>query len=475
MDETEAAQADPRVVKRFGVFAAGAGAGAAAVAALVLVGWALDVALLKSVLPGHVDMKVNAAVALLTTGVALICCRSPSSGMRTFSGVLSTVVMVIGGVTLAQYLFGFDAGIDLLWVDDPVARALGRPPGRMSQLSSLGLLLVGAIGVATSQLRWVAAAQAMALVVIAIALYALSTFGYVGWSTDGRNPFNPVALHTAALLLLLALGWLAARPEAGMMRVLSARSFGGTLSRRALLPAIMVPTALSYVAQSLQMRSLLSPEGTITLLAVASGGLVAWIIWSVSELLDRVEREQRVTSHLREDASTDPLTALANRRAFQVAIEGLLRRRREQDAVFSLLMLDLDRFKGYNDAYGHVAGDQALRLVGHLLAAALRPGDIAARYGGEEFAVLLPGIDGDRARLVAERIRLDFLDAPWPHQAMTASIGVAQAQAVDDEESLVARADRALYAAKASGRNRVVTDSTLNLPDEPAPLQPQLL
>ncbi len=459
MQHTEAGQSDPRVVEGFAVFARGAGVLAAAVALLVLLGWALDLALLKSLLPGHVEMKVNTAVGVLVIGVALAGCTLATPRLRNASGLLSLVVLGIGAATLAQYLGGYDFGIDTLWRDDPVA--LGRPPGRMSQLSSVAFVLLGAIGVATCLLRWVAMAQAFALAVIAIALYALSTFGYLGLDGDGRSPFHPVALHSALLFLLLSLGWLAARPEAGMMRILSARSFGGALARRALLPAIMVPTVLSYIAQALQGRGLLSADATITLLAVASGGLVAWIIWSVSVLLDRVERERRVTTHLLEDANTDALTGIANRRAFHAAVEGLLRHRREKDAVFSLLMLDLDRFKVFNDTHGHVAGDHALRDAGHLVKAALRPGDIAARYGGEEFAVLLPGIDGPRAVQVAERIRQDFHRHAWEHSPLTISIGVAQAGADDDEEHLVARADRALYAAKAAGRDRVVDGAAL--------------
>jgi diguanylate cyclase (GGDEF)-like protein len=259
------------------------------------------------------------------------------------------------------------------------------------------------------------------------------------------------------------------------MRVLAAQSFGGTLARRALLPSVLVPTLLSYVAQRLQANGLLSPDATITLLAVASGGMVAWIIWSVSVLLDRVERERRVTSHLLEDANTDALTQVPNRRAFQATIEGLLRHRREKDAVFSLLMLDLDRFKAFNDTHGHVAGDHALRTVGHLIKAALRPGDLAARYGGEEFAVLLPGLDGPHAVQVAERIRRDLYLNAWQHQPLTVSIGVAQARADDDEERLVARADRALYAAKAAGRDCVVDEASLPLATTTASARPDLV
>jgi diguanylate cyclase (GGDEF)-like protein len=475
VQQTEPGFSDPVVVAGFRSFSRGAGVLAVAVALLVLAGWAWDLPSTRDLMAGGVEMKVNAALGMVLAGVALLCCQSPSGRLRHLSGALSLAVLVLGGVTLAQYLCGFDAGIDTLWRDDPVSVALGRAPGRMSQLSAVAFVLLGGAGIAVCSARTISLAQGLVLGVMAIALYALSAFGYHGLESDRIGAFVPVPLPAASLFLLMALGWLAARPGLGLMRVLAAQSFGGTLARRALLPSVLVPTLLSYVAQRLQANGLLSPDATITLLAVASGGMVAWIIWSVSVLLDRVERERRVTSHLLEDANTDALTQVPNRRAFQATIEGLLRHRREKDAVFSLLMLDLDRFKAFNDTHGHVAGDHALRTVGHLIKAALRPGDLAARYGGEEFAVLLPGLDGPHAVQVAERIRRDLYLNAWQHQPLTVSIGVAQARADDDEERLVARADRALYAAKAAGRDCVVDEASLPLATTTASARPDLV
>jgi diguanylate cyclase (GGDEF)-like protein len=192
---------------------------------------------------------------------------------------------------------------------------------------------------------------------------------------------------------------------------------------------------------------------------LGSGGLVAWLVWSVGTLLDRIERARWVARGLREDANTDALTGLGNRRAFQQAIDGLLLQRRDTDSDFSLLMIDIDHFKRYNDAHGHPAGDEVLKLVGLALKAALRPGDVAARFGGEEFTVLLPGIDGGRAIKVAERIRRDLEHTGWPFEPVTVSIGAAQATHEENPDHLVARADAALYRAKNSGRNRVVLDA----------------
>ena len=432
-----------------------------AVSAMVLLGWWLGSEAMKAVLPGQTTMKINTAIGLGACGLALLACQWPRTRGGPASGLLSLFVAVLGLVTMAQFIWGIDLGIDTLFHDDRQAIDRGRIPGRMSELTTLAFALLGLAGLATCSPRRLWLAQASALGVLLIALYAMSTYGYQMASRTPVTPFFPVAIHTGILLLVLvlALGWLAARPGEGMMRVLASASFGGVLTRRALLPSLLIPSLLAFVAQWLQSNEVLTPQATLTLLAVGSGGLVAWLVWSVGALLDRLEGERRVLRGLREDAFTDVLTGLGNRRAFQQAIEGMLMQRRESDSDFALLMLDIDHFKRYNDSHGHPEGDEVLRLVGAALRAALRPGDVAARFGGEEFAVLLPGIGGGLALKVAERIRRDLERTAWPHEPVTVSIGAAQATHDESPEHLVARADAALYRAKREGRNRVVLDA----------------
>ena len=137
---------------------------------------------------------------------------------------------------------------------------------------------------------------------------------------------------------------------------------------------------------------------------------------------------------------------------------------KQPERRFALLLLDLDHFKNLNDTYGHPAGDAALRSLARLLTQHLRKGDQAARYGGEEFVVILPGSDEERSLLAAERLRsalekhrFVFEGARIP---LTASLGVAVWPADGREpEALLSAADRALYAAKQGGRNRVVAAS----------------
>jgi diguanylate cyclase (GGDEF)-like protein len=372
---------------------------------------------------------------------------------------LSTAVLLLGAATLVEYGSGVDLGIDTLLFEDPQAVAEGRPPGRMSQISALAFVLLGWRGMERGDDARVWLTQALALAVVAIGLFALSAYGYAMGTGSREAPFTPISVHTAILLLLLGLGWLAAQPHAGVMRVMSAQSIGGELARRTLLPALLIPAVLSYVAQLLRNGELLSDGAIITLLAVSSGVAVATMIWWASALLDRVESHRRVASHLRDSANTDALTGLGNRRAFDAALRRLLDAHAGGGAPFSLLLLDLDHFKSYNDTYGHPAGDEALRQAGQLLGLALRPGDIACRYGGEEFGVLLPGTAAEGAMIVAERIVQDVRGGLWLKRAVTASVGAATVQPGDEPNRLVARADAALYAAKRAGRDRALFQS----------------
>jgi diguanylate cyclase (GGDEF)-like protein len=174
---------------------------------------------------------------------------------------------------------------------------------------------------------------------------------------------------------------------------------------------------------------------------------------------------RRLLLALRGQASTDARTGLTNTRAFDEAVERILVNRGEREPL-SVLMLDLDHFKEFNDRYGHPAGDEALRAFAHLLRACIRDNDIAARYGGEEFAICLPGTPVMAAVEVAERIRERTEStiiplAPGVTGHLTVSIGVAAAPADGTERlALLKVADDSLYRAKLAGRNRVVARQT---------------
>jgi diguanylate cyclase (GGDEF)-like protein len=169
---------------------------------------------------------------------------------------------------------------------------------------------------------------------------------------------------------------------------------------------------------------------------------------------------RRLLAALHGQANTDPRTGLANNRAFDGAVEQMLASRAGSESA-SVLMIDLDHFKLFNDRHGHPAGDEALRSFAGVLRSCMRDGDVAARYGGEEFAVLLPGVDPESALAIAERIRSRTEStiislAPGLTDRITVSIGIASAPEQGLERvALLRLADEALYRAKAGGRNRI--------------------
>jgi diguanylate cyclase (GGDEF)-like protein len=163
----------------------------------------------------------------------------------------------------------------------------------------------------------------------------------------------------------------------------------------------------------------------------------------------------RLQDRLREASLSDPLTGIANRRHLAVLLEHELPLALRQGTSLSILLLDVDNLKHINDTGGHAAGDRALLAVARALRAASRRSDIAARTGGDEFAVLAPGADSREAMRVAERIRALLAADPG---APRVSIGVASVPeiTVRDAASFLAAADKALYCAKSSGRDRIV-------------------
>lgn len=180
------------------------------------------------------------------------------------------------------------------------------------------------------------------------------------------------------------------------------------------------------------------------------------------ELRERTAQLEVANAALEELATVDSLTGLANRRRFDVFIQHEWQRAQRSHQPLSLLLVDADRFKLFNDRYGHLAGDESLRRIADVLRQAThRASDLAARYGGEEFAVVLANTDLPGAMTVAEGIRervqsLGIPHADAPEGVVTVSAGVATRSAEQSVMQWIGAADRALYEAKRAGRNRVV-------------------
>jgi len=176
------------------------------------------------------------------------------------------------------------------------------------------------------------------------------------------------------------------------------------------------------------------------------------VVTTFSDITSRRASEKQLEAL----ATTDGLTGIRNHRAFHERLTLEISRAVRYNHGLALIMVDVDHFKSFNDAFGHPAGDSVLKIVAGILERHARTTDMAARYGGEEFAIILPETDTLSATVLAERIRAAIEQTEWEHRPITASMGVAFFSLdLTDPSNFVARADRALYRAKAQGRNQV--------------------
>jgi diguanylate cyclase len=180
---------------------------------------------------------------------------------------------------------------------------------------------------------------------------------------------------------------------------------------------------------------------------------------------NEISNLQQSLEAIRAESLTDPLTGLGNRKYFDRMIDMAVRDALASGEPLSLLMFDIDHFKSFNDSYGHLTGDQVLRLVGLSLKQTIKGQDITARYGGEEFAVVLPNTALRQALTVADHIRRAVMAKELKKKStgeilgrVTISVGVSMLKPGDDTDSLIERADACLYAAKRNGRNRVICE-----------------
>ncbi|MBS0570047.1 MAG: GGDEF domain-containing protein [Proteobacteria bacterium] len=442
---------DAAVARGFIAFSRIVGWTLAAIALALLAAWIGSFGSLRALLQSDFAMHAGAAVACLLACAALVLGKRAARA----SLAISLLLAAYGAAELSCRVFAPDLGIRN-GLDALLPAWPGRPPARMTGLAAAGFALLGVVGAAVVLERAVWLREACALAVIAIAVASSTAYGLL-LSGEAADLLSRLPAMTAVSLLLLALAWMASVPTTGLTRVAVADSAGGAFARRLILPSLLLPAVLTFAFKHVQLQLHLPEAMTLALATAATGGAVATMIVWVAFLLDRGERQRRAVAALRADASTDALTQLANRREFDTVLAQLLHER--GDGALALLMLDLDRFKVFNDRFGHQAGDEVLRETGRLLRAEVRPRDLVARYGGEEFAIVLPESDAQRAQRVGERILAAFRTNAWPLHPVTLSIGAAIAVPGDTPQSLAQRADAALYRSKQEGRDRFTADA----------------
>jgi len=448
-------------------------------ASLVMLGWILDIEALKSVFPDMATMKANTALAFLSLGTSLLLALIKINGVNLYRMhyVLALLVFGFGLLTMIEYIFAWDAGIDnILFVDR--GTPLDQYPGRPSLGTAINFTLLGL----AFWLKWRGVARRvaslMAMIVFLISL--LAVYGYVLAAPVLYSVifYNSMAIHTALLFILLTLGCLAFDPMGWLVNIVFSEKIGGNLSRWLLPFALFGPALLAMLFEYGVKRDLYHSEFGLALLSVSiavTSAILILFFANRTNALDEIRRGKealekthaelkffadglaKANARLELLSGTDPLTELSNRRVFNARLGEEMARSHRYKLPLSVLLLDVDNFKTYNDAYGHPEGDEVLKTIAHVLTQSVREVDCVARLGGEEFGIVMPETDMTRARVTAERVRVAVEQVAWSKRVVTVSIGIAAiSETIHDAKSLVGAADAALYDAKHKGRNCVV-------------------
>ncbi|MEV6300492.1 GGDEF domain-containing protein [Actinoplanes sp. NPDC051861] len=382
--------------------------------------------------PGIPDICYLVGYPLMALGLLLII-RRRTPGWDGASAIDAAIVAVGAGYVVYEFVIAPTWGVDA----DNLTRfvSVAYPLGDLMLIVVGARLMLGA-GPRTTSLRLIGAYLVMVL--FADTMYSVQSLN----GTYQAANFLDVFWIAGSFLMAGAV----LHPRAALMiKPSNAATPDATTSRLLLLAvaAMVAPTSLLI----LDART---GEPHVSAAAIVCNVLFLLVLFRMTGLV----RAQRLA------AITDGLTGLRSRRYFEESLGNEGARAARYHLPLSMLLLDIDHFKQVNDTYGHNGGDRVLVEVTHRLGELIRPGDVVARYGGEEFAVLLPNTGPAQAREIAERIRRGVSSAPIAvaetrMSKVTVSVGIAGMPASATTDELVLAADRALYAAKNAGRNRV--------------------
>lgn len=320
-------------------------------------------------------------------------------------------------------------------------------------------LILGSLNYVINDIRWVAymhwSTSALSLGLIYWHTRAPHHTLFVSWAVVIVSAVVLIAYLVVMEGRDYSLFWLAIYPPVAFF--LLGRRWGHITS------TLVVGGSLVYVAQ-------VSPSWAPTSFSVRALINIIVAVAALIAILRHIERTRSEAFHyLREHserleyiAITDPLTGLVNRSRLDQALSRGLQRAKHEQKEFAVILLDIDHFKRVNDTYGHQVGDRILIELAQLLRSNTRGSDTLGRWGGEEFLLVAESCSRQQAKVLAEKIR--HAVAAFVFHAdirITVSLGIASFQAGDDESSLIRRADRALYTAKANGRNCTVTETAL--------------
>jgi diguanylate cyclase (GGDEF)-like protein len=435
--------------------------------------------------PGRGQRRAAATVAILLITAAVLVLPFGALPLTPHTGFLPAFggMMVLADLTTAALLFSqahaarerstADLGTAYLFSSTVIVPHLMAFPGVFADTP-----LIGAS--ASAVWLWCAWHAGFAL---CVARYAWR-HGRVGHTTFRLIPIVATVGGAVLVLSIVATAGLPLLPDVlqgGTFAVLNKRGIGPTVALCNILALALVVfrlrgrtvvdlwLAVAMLAATLDVALTLYGGGRYTLgwyvarmLSLCTGVVV--LVALLSELTRLFAKLSDLNEHLQRLSVTDGLTQIANRRGFDAAFDRAWRDAEREETAISLMMVDIDNFKGFNDAYGHPAGDECLRRVASLINGhARRPYDVAARLGGEEFALLMPRTDEAGAAMIADRLRSGIEGLLIPNGAsrlghVTISGGVATLRPSLQRYAptvLTEAADHALYQAKSAGRNRV--------------------
>ncbi len=419
-------------------------------ASIVLAGWILRIPTLTSVVPGLVSMKANTAICFLLLSGALYAaaeCRWPR-----WQGWLAIAAAFLASLTLFEYVSGTSLGIDEALFRD---LALSPHPGRMSPITAANFVLLASALLVPPFKRSDYLKEALALLLALSATFAIVGYIYGVPTLYGAlsSSSTAMALHTGVNFLLLAIGFLFVERETGFVRVFHGSSIASMVARYLVPVAFLVPVVMG--AMFIRTRwSLQHPHLVMALTVVSNIVLLVALIWLFALMIRRVEKERAI---VQQQAETDKLTGIYNRRHFESSLEREIERARRYGSPLSLLMIDVDNFKQLNDTHGHLVGDRMLYRLARECESCLRTSDIFCRYGGDEFVIVAPETSALAAMAMARRMRqnIDALGMDQSFGTLGISIGIAVWEDnFKTNDDFIAAADSALYQAKSAGRNR---------------------
>jgi diguanylate cyclase (GGDEF)-like protein len=380
--------------------------------------------------PSPADVLYLGGYPLVAAGLAVLA-RRRRAGADT-AGLIDATIITIGAGVVAWVFLLSPYTSDATLTSHERLTALAYPLGDVLLLSMAARLFL--LSGVHSRGQRLFGFGLVALLLADVAYLALTTAGSTAISGDVMDAGY---LISYGLIGASALDPTIRRPDLG-----PAPRAGLTPARMRLLAAASLLAPATLAVQALT-------GGTMHALLIASSSAVLFllVLLRMAGLVRRVEEQ---AGALARAARTDALTGLLNRRAWDEQLPTELARAERTGARTCIALLDLDRFKGYNDLAGHQAGDRLLRAAAAAWRRELRTVDVLARYGGEEFGLVLPGCGPDEALAIVDRLR-----ALTP-EGQTSSAGIAEWDGVESADVLVARADHALYAAKRGGRDRTV-------------------